>query len=64
MGMSQYERPPGADVIYEFIAILVIQPGAPSSLNEKRRSPNRLKGAYRTIDASGQVALGFFKKLL
>jgi hypothetical protein len=62
MSMSQYERSPGADVVYELIAVLVIQPGALTSLDEKRRTTDCLEGAHRTVYTPRQIALSFFKE--
>jgi hypothetical protein len=62
MSVSQYERPPGTDVVYELVAVLIIKPGALTSLDEKRRTSYCLEGAHRAVNAPGQIALGFFKE--
>jgi len=62
MTMPQDEWTPGTYIIYELVAILIMQPGALPPLDERWRPPDRLEGTHRAIDASRQIALGILKE--
>ena len=56
-GMTQDHRPPGTEIIQVAIAIGVPQIRSLGSLQERRISTHRAKGAHRRIYASWQIAL-------
>jgi hypothetical protein len=64
MSVTQYQWPPGADIVDVFVAIYVVYSGATPTLYKKRIATDGFKGSHRAVDAARHKFDGFFIKLL
>jgi hypothetical protein len=63
MRVTEDGRPPGADVINQFISVHVPDFGAAGPVDEKRIAADGAERAHRRIDAAGNIFQRFGKKL-
>ena len=62
VGVAEDHRAPGADVVDIALVVLVDHIGAFGVLEEQRCAANAPEGAYRRVDAAGDVLLGIGKQ--
>ena len=61
VGVTQYQRAPGAQVVNVLVAVHVPDVGALPTGNKWRRSLHGPERPYRTVNAAGDVTLGLLK---
>src|SRR5690606_33593560 len=61
--MAENHRTPGADVVHIAPVVLVDDVGTLSMFDEQRTAADAAEGAYRRVDATGDVFLGTGKKI-